>query len=342
MQRRPFLGAAVTAAVATAAALGRSGVLGAFGAGVALPALAQKLFDGPVSVILPLQAGSASDVGVRLLLERLGPRLGTSFVVDNVAAAAGLVGLEKLARAKPDGRTLAALNNSIMTILPHLQGDKMDKMKSEPRKDYVPVAGVANIPTFFAVPANPPIRNVRDLMARARSERVTYASGGIGSPQHLATEMFKSYANVPLEHVPYRGAAQATMGVASGEVQLMSMALSLAQPFLQDGRVRLIGFCGSTRHGQFRDVPTLQEQGVKGYDYSSWIALFLHKDAPLEVLQALRREAQAVAAERDFSVQLIRSGLDPWPRSPIELERVVEDDFKRWRQIIQDARIPSA
>ena len=124
-----------------------------------------------------------------------------------------------------------------------------------------------------------------DLIRRAREPdaRITYASGGVGSPQHLATEMFKSFAKVDLTHVPYRGASQATLAVASGEVDLMSMALSLAQPFLQDGKVRLIGYCGPQRHAQFRDIPTLQEQGVKGYDYSSWIGLFFHKDVPAEV-----------------------------------------------------------
>jgi tripartite-type tricarboxylate transporter receptor subunit TctC len=324
MQRRLFVGAGA------AAWLGAVGVT---------PAWAQKYPDGPVTVILPLQAASASDVALRHMTERLGQRLGAAFVVENVAAAAGLVGLERLARAKPDGRTVAALNNSILTILPHLQAGKM---KGEPRRDYLPIAGVANIPTFFAVPAASPIRNVPDLIRRAKSERVTYASGGIGSPQHLATEMFKSYAGVPLEHVPYRGASQAALAVASGEVDVMSMALSLAQPFLGDNRVRLIGFCGTERHGQFRDVPTLQEQGVKNYDYSSWIALFLHKEAPAEVLQVLRSEAQAVAHDRDFQVQLIRSGLEPWPRSPEQLTRIVDSDFERWKKIIQDANIPSA
>jgi tripartite-type tricarboxylate transporter receptor subunit TctC len=307
-----------------------------------LPARAQapqRPLEGTVAVILPLQAGSASDVGVRHHVERLGPRMGTTFVVENVAAAAGLVGLERLGRAKPDGRTVAALNNSILTILPHLQASKM---KGEPRRDYLPVAGVANIPTFFAVPATSDIRNVKDLIQKAKAGRVTYASGGIGSPQHLATEMFKSYAGVGMEHVPYRGASQATLAVASGEVDVMSMALSLALPFLQDKRVRLIGYCGTERHGQFRELPTLQEQGVKGYDYASWVGLFLHKDAPAEVLQALRTEAQAVSNDRDFQVQLLRSGLDPWPRTPQQLAQVVDQDFARWKQIIADAKIPSA
>jgi tripartite-type tricarboxylate transporter receptor subunit TctC len=298
-----------------------------------------KVLDGPVTVILPLQAGSASDVGVRHHVERLGQRLGISFVVENVAAAAGLVGLERLARAKPDGRTVAALNNSILTILPHLQGSKM---KGEPRRDYLPVAGVANIPTFFAVPAKSAVRNVRDLIQKAKAGRVTYASGGIGSPQHLATEMFKSYTGTALEHVPYRGASQAALAVASGEVDLMSMALSLALPFLQDQRVRLIGYCGTERHGQFRELPTLQEQGVKGYDYASWVGLFLHKDAPADVFQALRMAAHGVAEDREFQVQLLRSGLDPWPRTHQQLAQVVDQDFDRWKKIIADAKIPSA
>jgi tripartite-type tricarboxylate transporter receptor subunit TctC len=311
-----------------------AGALGVLGA---RHALAQQALEGPITVILPLQAGSASDVGLRFMTDRLSQRTGTAFVVENVAAAAGLVGLERLGRARPDGRTVAALNNSIVTILPHLQASK-----GEPRRDFLPIAGVANIPTFFAVPATSPVRTVPDLVRRARAGRVTYASGGVGSPQHLASEMFKSYAGAPIEHVPYRGASQAALAVAAGEVDMMSIALSLALPFVQDGRLRLIGYCGTERHAQFRDLPTLREQGVKGYDYASWIALFLHKDAPARVLETLRREAQAVAASRDFHVQLIQSGLEPWMRSPEQLARAVDDDFARWKKIIQDAHIPNA
>ena len=328
MKRRRFLLGTGTAALGSAGAT--------LGVG---PAWAQTpAYPGPVKVILPLQAASASDVAVRLLVERLAPRLGASMLVENVAAAAGLVGLEQLSRARPDGRTVAALNNSIVTILPHLQPGKI---KGEPRRDYLPVAGIANIPTFFAVPANSPVKTVRDLirLAKEQPDKLTYSSGGVGSPQHLATEMFKSFSNTSLLHVPYRGASQAALAVASGEVQMMSMALSLAQPFLGEGRVRLIGYCGTERHAQFRDLPTLREQGVKGYDYSSWVALFLAKDTPADAISLLRREALAVAEDRDFHVQLIRSGLEPWARAPEQLTRIVDEDFDRWRKVIQDAKI---
>lgn len=312
--------------------------LGALGAVTHRLARAQAL-EGPITVVLPLQAASASDVAVRAMCERLAQRTGTGFVVENVAAAAGLVGLERLSRARPDGRTVAALNNSIVTILPHLQAARM---KGDPRRDFVPIAGFANIPTFFAVPAASPVRTVQDLVRKAKTGRVTYSSGGVGSPQHLASEMFKSYAGVPMEHVPYRGAAQAALAVGSGEVDVMSMALTMAQPLLEDKRIRLIGFCGAERHAQFRDLPTLREQGIRDFDYSSWVALFLAKDAPAEVLQRLRTEAQAVAADREFHLQLIRGGLEPWPRSPAQLAQLVDQDWQRWKKIIQDANIPSA
>lgn len=302
------------------------------------PAFSQKYPNSPVTVILPLQAGSASDVAVRHFTERLSSRFGTGFVVENVTGAAGLVGLERLSRAKPDGLTLAALNNSIVTILPHLQAEKI---KVDTRKDFLPVTGIANIPTFFAVPKSSPIKSIQDLIAMARKEpgRITYSSGGVGSPQHLATEMFQAFTGTQLVHVPYRGASQAALAVASGEVNVMSMALSLAQPFLGDERVRLIGFCGIERHAQFRDIPTLQEQGVARYDYSSWIGLFIHKDASPDVLAALRKESALIVNDRAFQTQLIRSGLDPWPRSASELTRIVEGDYLRWQKIIQDAKI---
>ena len=173
------------------------------------------------------------------------------------------------------------------------------------------------------------VKTVKDLIELARKTPgdITYSSGGVGSPQHLATEMFQAYAGVKLLHVPYKGASQAALAVAAGEVQLMSMALSLAQPFLGDARVRLIGYCGMERHSQFPDIPTLDEQGVANYDYSSWISLFAHKDVPADVVALLRKEAQAVVNDKALQEKLTKSGLDPWARSPEQLTKIVQDDY---------------
>ena len=323
MQRRTLLAAGLAPAL--------------FG-GALRPALAQAYPAGPVTVVLPLQAGSASDAAVRFMSERLGPRLGTTMLVENVTGAAGLIGLERIGRAKPDGQTLAALNNSIMTILPHLQPQKI---KIDPRREFEPIAGIANIPTFLGVKRGSTIKNVQDLIAAAARdpEKLTYSSGGVGSPQHLATEMFRAFTGTRMLHVPYKGASQAAVALASGEVDVMMIALSLAQPFLADGRVELIGYCGPQRHKQFADLRTLQEQGVKDYDYSSWISLFAHKDTPPATLALLRKHANEIAADNELQTQLVRAGLEPWERNPAQLRQVVEQDWQRWAGVVKAAGI---
>jgi tripartite-type tricarboxylate transporter receptor subunit TctC len=312
-------------------ALGASASIGSL-------SVAQSYPKGAVTVILPLQAGSASDVAVRHMSERLAQKFGVGFVVENVAAAAGVSGLDKISKAKTDGQTIAALNNSIMTTLPHLQPQNV---KVDTRKDFVPITGIANIPTFIAVPMNSPVKNIKDLLtlARRESDKMTYSSGGVGSPQHLATELLMSMAGIKLTHVPYRGATQAALAVAANEVQVMSMALPLAQPFLPNNRVRLIAYSGMERHPQFRDVPTVNEQGIKGYEYSSWIGFFMHKDVPTDIVSALRKESEAIVGLRDFHSQLIRSGLDPWPQGAAQLGKIVQDDYVKWQRVIKDAKI---
>ena len=326
MERRNF--------IHTAAALAALGAVG--------QARAQGYPTGPVTIILPLQAGSASDVAVRQMAERMGPRLGSTLVIENVTGAGGLVGLDRLSKAKPDGLTVAALNNSIVSILPHIQPGKM---KVDTRSEFLPISGIANIPTFLGVKKGSPFKNVQELVAYAKKnpDKLLYASGGSGSPQHLASEMFSSYTGIKMTHVPYKGASQAALGLASGEVDVMTIALSLALPFVSvSPRVELIGYCGSKRPPQFGDLPTLQEQGVKNFDYSSWIGLFALKGTPPPALEALRRHAAATVGDRALHVQLIRSGMEPWERDPIQLQRAVNEDYERWAQVVKTSNIQAS
>lgn len=303
------------------------------------PALAQapQWPQRPVSVILPLQAGSASDAAVRIALEAIEPAFGARFPVENVTGAAGQVGAERAARAAPDGYTLAALNNSILTILPHLATARLAFAVD----DFVPIAGLATIPTLLGVHRDVPARSVAELVAltRARPGELNYASGGVGSPQHLATEMFISMTGARMTHVPYRGATQAAADLAAGNVQVMFIAHSLALPFMDTGRIRFLAFAGGQRSAQFPDLPTVAESGVPGYDYQSWIALFARAGTPAPIIERLSAELLRVLAQAAVQERLVKAGIEPWPLPPGQLASFVREDFVRWQNVIRVAGI---
>lgn len=305
---------------------------------IATSAHSQEWPARPINVIMPLQAGTASDVATRLLADRMGEALGQRMVVENVTGAAGLIGAERAARATPDGHTLAALNNSILTILPNVQ---RRRLAFEPFVDFLPIAGIATIPTFLGVHKDVPARNLGELMAlaRARNGELNYASGGGGSPQHLATEMFMAMADVRLTQVAYRGAAQAAADLAAGHVQVMFISYTLALPFRDSGNIRLLAFAGPERHPEYPDLPTVAEQGVPGYDYSSWIGLFAPRGTPDAVLSRLRAEAARAMSDVSLHERLTRGGLAAWFRTPDALATVMRQDDDRWKAIVRQAEI---
>jgi tripartite-type tricarboxylate transporter receptor subunit TctC len=303
------------------------------------PALAQEAYPTrPVGVILPLQAGSASDAAARIVLEVMEADLGHRFAVENVLGAAGQIGAERAARARADGYTLAALNNSILTILPVI---RQGRVGFDPFADFVPVAGIATIPTYLGVNPAVPARTVPEFLAWARSRNgeANYASGGAGSPQHLATEMFMAMSGVRMTHVPYRGATQAAADLAAGHVDVMFIAHTLALPFLDGNRVRLIGFAGPERSKAMPDIPTIAEQGVAGYDYSSWIALFAPKGTPDAIVARLRASAAKALATPGVEDRLARAGNQIWPLDHAALAATMRADFARWQQVVRTADI---
>lgn len=312
--------------------------LAACTASSALSAQESAYPDKPVQVVLPLQAGSASDIAVRVVAERVGEALRQPLVVENVTGAAGMIGAERVARARPDGYVLAALNNSILTILPNIQ---RERVKFNPFDDFVPIHGLATIPTLLGVHESVPATTVRELIALAKAKpgELNYATGGPGSPQHLAGEMFMSMAGIRMTQVPYKGATAAAAGLAGGQTQAMFIAHSLALPYLPSGKVRAIAFAGGKRSPAFPDLPTVAEGGVPGYDYSSWIALFAPKGTPQPVLAKLRAEVGRALAFAGMKERLEKSGLELWALGPEELAAVMRDDNARWVRVVREADI---
>jgi tripartite-type tricarboxylate transporter receptor subunit TctC len=290
----------------------------------------------PVRVVLPLQAGSAADIAVRLFAERMGEALGRPLVVENVSGVGGLIGANRVVSETADGYTLAALNMTILAILPHMQASQV---KFDPLKDFEPIYGIATIPTLLGVSAALPVGSVRQLieLAKAKPGELNYSSGGPGSPQHLAAEMFQSMTGTRLTHVPYKGATSAAADLAAGRVQVMFIAHSLAIPFLPEKRIKLIAFTGSKRGASFPDLPTVDESGVPGYEYSSWAAIYALKGTPAPIVARLRQAAAKALAAPGLPEQLAKSGLEIWATPPEQLAQVLRSDYARWQKVVRDA-----
>lgn len=305
--------------------------------GVVAQAVAQDAYPSrPIQIVLPLQVGSASDIAVRVVAERIGEILRQNVVIENVTGVGGLIGANRLATARPDGYTLAALNNSILTILPHI---RRKEVKFDSFADFVPIRGLANIPTFLGVPKDLPVASVKELIAMAKAQPGTlnYSTGGPGSPQHLATEMFMEMAGVKLTHVPYKGATAAAADLAAGRVQVMFIAHSLALPYLPNERVRLIAFAGGARNKAMPNLPTIAETDVPGFDYASWIALFAIKGTPPEIVAKLREATAAALATPGMAERLGKGGLEIWDTPADQLPRVMREDWARWEKVVKSA-----
>jgi len=296
-----------------------------------------KYPNRPIQIICPLQAASPSDVALRAVCERMSASFGVGMPIENAPGAAGLIGTERVARATPDGYLLGGLNNSIMTMLPHMYA----KVPYDPFKSFEPISLLASIPTLLIVHADVPVKNVKELVeySKAQAGKLNYSSGGAGSPQHLAMEMFKSMTGANLTHVPYKGATQATMDVVAGQVQAMFIGVALALPSIKAGKVRALGMAGAQRSALMPDLPTIAEQGVAGYDYASWIALYAPAGTPKDVIATLSAEAKKVLADPGLRERLLAAGFDPVGGTPEELVKQTRDDFARMGKVIKEAGV---
>jgi tripartite-type tricarboxylate transporter receptor subunit TctC len=300
---------------------------------------AQETFPAKsIQVVLPLQAASASDIAVRIVAEKMAEILGQGVVVENVTGVGGLIGTNRVATARPDGYTLAALNNSILTILPHMQ---KGQTKFDTFSDFVPLRGFATIPTYLGVPKDSPFTTVQQVIAYAKGKpgELNYSSGGPGSPQHLATEMFQHMTGTRLTHIPYKGATAAAADLAAARVQLMFISHSLALPYLPNDRVRLIAFAGAERSRAYPSLATVAESGVPGYDYGSWIALFAVKGTPPEALAKLRAASEKAMAGAGLPERFEKSGLEIWDQTPERLAAAMREDWKRWENVVRSAKL---
>jgi tripartite-type tricarboxylate transporter receptor subunit TctC len=256
----------------------------------------------PITMIVPVQAGSGADAILRIVAQRMSDNMKQPIVLENVPGAAGVIGAERAARAPADGYTMFGANDGTLNMTPHLR----KKVNYNTLESFEPVSLLANITWVLIANPSLPVKSVKDLIALAKANpgRIDYASGGVGSPQHIAMELFSLQAGVKLNHVPYKGATGAASDVVSGHVPAMFTALSIVLSQIQAGKVRALAVGGAKRFPQIPNVPTVSESGLPGFGYVTWAGLYMPRGTPKAMIDRLAAEAARAVADPDVRAKL--------------------------------------
>jgi tripartite-type tricarboxylate transporter receptor subunit TctC len=270
------------------------------------PAAADDYPSRPVTLIAPWPAGGAVDTLCRIFAARLTDRLGKTVVVDNRPGAGSVLGVAATARAAPDGYTLVMAGSAALATKVTIYR----KLPYDPSKDFAPLALITRIPFVLVVNPSLPVNSVTDLIKLAKNEpgRLSYASGGPGSPHHLFTELFKSMTGTEMLHVPYKGSAPALNDVVAGQVPLMFGDVVASLPLVSAGKVRALGVSSTTRIPSVPDIPTIAESGVSGYEGVGWVMIVAPAHTPGAVVERLYAELKSIAALPEVQEQMIALG----------------------------------
>jgi tripartite-type tricarboxylate transporter receptor subunit TctC len=302
----------------------------------ALPCAAQDYPAKPILMVMPLQAGSAVDVMMRIVAQKMSDNMGRQVVVENQPGAAGLIGAERVKRAAPDGYTIGALNDSILTMIPNIR-----QVPYDPIKDFVPVSVVAGITWVMVANNDLPVTTVPDFIALAKSRpgKIDYSSGGNGSPQHVAMEAFKAATGTYVVHIPYRGATQAALDVISNQVQVHFSAVSIVQPHIKSGRMRALAVPSPKRSPLLPDVPTMAEAGVPGFEWFTWASIVVPVGTPKPIVDRLNAEVVKAVNAPDVREKLIAQGLEPIGSPPEQVTQWTKAGLARMSEIVRRAGI---
>jgi len=290
--------------------------------------------DRPIKMIVPLAAASAVDVAARIVTQKMADNMGQQFVILNLPGASGLIGAEQVAHAEPDGYTIGGFNDSVMTMVPNLQS----KMRWDILKDFEPVSLVATVEWGLVASNNSPFKSAADLIvaAKARPGKIDYASGGPGSPQHLAMAMFASAADISLTHVPYKGATQAATDVASGQVPVGFQGLGTVAALVRGGQLRLIGVTTEKRLAQFPDVPTVSESGLPGFVFNSWFAIVAPAGTPADIIKRLNAEVVKAVGDSEVRRRLDELGFVVRGSSAEDLRGLTRAQLSKYGRLIKE------
>jgi len=310
----------------------------AFGALAQSPAKSGSLPypSRPVQIIVPFTPGTGMDILARMVGQKLSERWGQPVIVDNRAGASGNIGTDLVVKAAPDGYTLLITANTLVMTVSLYRNVPYD-----PIKDLAPVEKMA-VGTM-AITLNPavPARTLKEFVAYAKANpgKLAYGSHGVGTPQHLATELLKSEAGIDMLHVPYKGSAGAITGLLSGDVAMMSNALHAVLPQVKAGKINAIAVGGPKRSRAAPEIPTFAESGYPDFDVDFWYGLLAPAATPREIIAKLNQDVAEILNTPEMREVLTNQGLEPVTGTPEEFGALMRTDLARWASVIKTAGI---
>lgn len=298
-----------------------------------MQATAEHYPDRVVRIVNPYPPGGSVDVMARILAQKLSDDLGQQFIVENRSGGGGNTGSDYVAKAEPDGYTLLFTAPGPLTVNQTLY----TKLAFDPAKDFAPIALFATAPIVLIVNPAVPANNVQELIALAKKEpgKINFASAGNGTTNHLSGELFKSRANIDIVHVPYRGAGPAMNDIVGGHVQMFFDLMPVVLPQIATGKVRALANAGAKRPSALPDVPTIAEQGLAGFDASSWYGLVAPARTPEPVLAKLRDEVAKALKAPDMIARIHELGSEPGTVFGSDFGAFMAAETRKWADVIR-------
>ncbi len=312
-------------------------LLGLAGLFAGAGAVAQSYPAKPVRLVVPFPAGGATDILARTISLRAAEKLGQQIVIDNRPGAGGTIGSDHVAKAAPDGYTLLIATASTHSIGPLINS----RIPYNVERDFAPVAYIARTTSVLVVPNSLPVKNLREFIAllKANPGKYNYGSSGNGTNSHLSGELFKAQAGVFMTHIPYRGTGLVFTDMVSGQVHMLIDNYVTAQPNIRDGKLRVLGVTSTQRLPFMPEVPTLDEQGLKGFDVSNWFGIYAPKGTPPDAIARVSAAFNQALLEPELQKRLATLGASPTGSTPQEMARVVASDTAKWARLIRDRKI---
>lgn len=302
-----------------------------------MPAAAQAFPERAVTLVVPFAPGGSVDIAARLISDAWGRALGQSVIVENRAGASGNIGMAAVARAQPNGYTLA-INTMSLAINPALFKD----MPFDTKKDLRSVGTVGTSQHVLTVTNELPVKSVSELLAYVRARpanELSFGSAGTGSTFHMAAELFKSVSKTQILHVPYKGGGPAMVDTISGQVQMSFPVLSAAKPQVDGKKLHALGVTGDKRSPLLPDVPTIAESGLPGYSFNTWFVISAPADTPQAVIDTLNAKLGEALQSPALKTRMQQEGFDPLISTPAKTDEMVTAEMTRWAGVVKDAGI---